>query len=198
MRHDHGFDALLAEMKKRSTGCWDWEKAHLVLTDVGAEREPWGALALELTEVDEKTVKYTVHCLVSIVGHEVCLNLPKEAEEAPEKRLSIRDVYLKKAPARIHEMGMNGYWDGHDWILLQKLDTEARLMLDAEGHVLVEPTVDAMEAAARPAIEGWEVELAYLHEALDNLAGWKDRDGNDVPEGTVVEGSACWLWQQQT
>lgn len=164
MRHDYGFDAILAEMKKRSTGCWDWEKAHLVLTDVCADREPWGALALELTEVNEKTVKYTLHCLVSIVGHEVCLNLPKEIGWDREKWLAIRELYLEQAPAWIQGMGMNGCWDGDDWILTHKLDIEARLMLDAEGDVLVESTVDAMEAAARPAIEGWEVELAYLHE----------------------------------
>lgn len=198
MRHDHGFDALLAEMKKRSTGCWDWEKAHLVFTGKDADLEPWGYQALELTEVTEDTVRFTLHCMSTIVGVDLCLNLPEEVAGDDEKWSAVLDIYLDQAQALVQGAGVGGCWDGDDWVLTLEQQLEAPLMLDEDGHVLVDATVDAMEEAAQPDIEKWEEEMGYAHKLLDNLAGWKDRDGNDVPEGVVTEGSACWLWQQQT
>lgn len=194
---DHGFDAILAEVKGRSTGHWGWEKAHLVFTGKDADLEPWGYQALELTEVTEDTVRFTLHCMSTIVGEDVCLNLPEDIAEDDEKWGAVREIYLDQAQAVVQGTGVGGYWDGDDWVLTLEQQLEVLLMLDEDGQVLVVAIVDAMEEAAQPVIEKWEEEMGYMHKLLDNIAGWCDMEGNHIPEGTVIEGSACWLWQQQ-
>jgi hypothetical protein len=197
---DYGFDAIKAEMKLRSTGRWDWEKAHMCLTYKDADLEPCGQQALELVKVTEDTVFFKLHCGATIVGDDVCLNLPKEieeddSEEGQDKFSEIREIYLDQAQEIVCGCGYSGQWSGDDWWIECEVDLEVPVTLDANGAPEVDDIVDAMEAAAQESIDQWEKEMGIAHKMLDVLAGWNDHEGNRVMEGAVTVGSAYWLWK---
>lgn len=193
---------ILEEMKSRSTGRWDWEKSHLCFTGKNADLEPWGQQALELIDVTEEKVFFRLHCGATISGGDVCLNLPKEIEaddsdEGADKYDEIRQIYLDQAQEVVCGTGndFGGYWSGDDWWLDWEVKLDVPMTLNGDGEPDVAAIVDAMEKTAQPDIEYWEHELGLAHKILDVLSGWKDNDGNRVPEGQVAEGSAYWMWE---
>lgn len=200
---DYGYDNIRKEMESRSSGRWEWDKAHLVFTGKDADLEPWGQQALELISVDEETVKFKLHYGASIAGDDVCLNLPREIEQDGSnegwKRFDeIRQVYLDAAQEVVCGTGCDfgGYWSGDDWWIDYEVDLSVPVIIDDEGVPKVSEIVDAMEAAAQKDITYWEEELGMAHDILDQVAGWKDGDGNHVPSGAVIEGSAYSMWKQ--
>lgn len=192
---DYGFDAILEEMEIRSTGSWKWDNAHLCFTGKDADLDPTGRQALELMEVTEEKVVFALHTYMTVAGCEAYLNTPPDLSE--DDFDAVREIYLEQMYGVICGSGLTGEWDGDDWVLSSRKEYTTPLLLDDEGVPKVAEVVDAMVAAVQEDIAAWEKEAGSISDAGDKLAGWKDDEGNDVPEGTIVEGSAYQLWCQQ-
>lgn len=174
---------IKAAAAKRSTGRWQWEKAHLTITGKDADLEPWGQQAAELVGIRGKTLYCIAHIGKTFAGDDVCLNLTKAQERSTKAFEAARDLYLEQAQEVVCGCGVAGEWSGDDWFMSEAVPYSVRLRSTAED------TARAVAAGVERALKPAESELVAAEAILDHLSGWKDVNGKHCKEGCPPKGS---------
>lgn len=187
--------ALDSELKKLSTGRWEWDQIACCWTGKDADLEDHGHQGLSLTVCDEDTVHGLAHILVTVAGTDVCLNTPWD--DAPDEvRTDLEEkalkLYLDQAENMVCGCSLPGEWDGDSWILADSAPFDVDWVMKGDGCTpdYEETAVRALEAAQK-AIAPLSKEATLLGETLSMLAGWTTTSEKDINAvGAVLRCSA--------
>lgn len=184
-------EAILAELKERDTGRWQWDRIHCCVTSKDADLEPWGQQGIELVSVTPTKVTFYVHCGITYAGTDVCLNVPPEIEECDYKSDKALDAYLEQAQEVVCSSPGNGSWDGDSWYFSDCIKASVPVVRDSLGDADVEHTVLAMIREFERVVEPWDRETSGVSEILSQLAGWHNADGTKCEVGKPT--CAAWM-----
>lgn len=188
---DKTYDVLLAELKKADTGRWRWDRIHCCLTGKDDDLERWGQQGIELFRASEDGITFALHFGATIVGLDVCLNLPDGT--SCEDYDKAREKYLGVMYEVVCGEGIPGEWDGDSWYLHDRVEITIPCPEAPDGiwEALGQLAYEAVIKATEPEIEKWEKGLGYIHDAADMYSGWRDAKGERCEAGKVP---SCAAW----
>jgi hypothetical protein len=146
------YEALMAELKQRTSGRWHWDQIDYSWTGKDANLDWHSYQDLHVDFIDGAKVRATVH-----TGKTVCR--AEDHEEATDK---IQEV--------VCGCGYLGESSGDDWFLTSEPQIDVSTVLDPETSKLnAEATVDALYGVAQQALEPWDREIKLLDEICDEI-----------------------------
>lgn len=144
--------ALLSELKNRTTGRWHYDQIDYCWTGKDADLDWHGYQGLHVDFIDDVQVKATVHA-----GKTVCPD-----EEHPEANEEYTEA--------VCGCPFPGEWSGDDWFLTTEIPTMVKTVLNEEtGELDAEKTADALYDAAQAALANWDQEMKALDEICEAI-----------------------------
>ena len=175
---------LMAALKEHDSGRWDWDKIDVCLTWKDADLEPHGQQGIELVSITEDEVFFKVHGGKTIPGWDISLNFPSDLDESDYDTWNkYREIYLEQAREIVCGAGSDGYWSGDDWFLSFEDSGSIEWQFDDKGEMSYELTAQAVVAKANELLAHWEAEMILADKMIDQLAGWRDSEGNRCDVG---------------
>lgn len=159
----------------------------ICLTGKDSDLERSGQQGIEVLGANDDGVRIKLHAGATFAGHDVCLNLRPQDDEDDATSYAYRDAYLDQAGLVMEGIPFPGEWGGDDWYIHHESSpiwVDWATHIDDNGEEIeidYAATAAAIVQAAEEGLKDWEREIGLAHDILDTLAGWKDKDGNDVP-----------------
>jgi len=173
---DDMFNKTKKALNDKNSGRWDWDKIDNCWTWKDADLEPWGHQGLSLAGVTSThegvTIKFVVHGAKTFVGHDVCLNLPKHAEEDEKIYEKVLKYYMEHAENNIMCLASSGEWDGDSWYMTYENEIELKFPIQFDEDEDPGKWAEELISAAKEDIKGWSDEIELGDSYQDELAGW--------------------------
>jgi len=195
---DYGFDRVKAALEAFDTGrgqgdcCWTGKHADL---------ESEGEQGITFESIDDEYATGTAYISKTFAGLDVCLNIPRWAEENDETFEKVCDIWMEQAESVVCGCAVSGEWTGNDWCMYESFTVRVKTVLTADGDTDAKATAEALIKAAQEALSGAETELILAHQIMETLAGWRryhaDNTSTHYPEGEPCEGSVWDIFQNQ-
>ena len=176
-------EELLAVLKEYDTGRWDWDQIDCCFTGKDADLEPWGQQGISVIQITDDTVKFRVHGGKTFAGIDVSLNFPEGKGDDDDYYSKALDIWAEQATMVVQGCDSDGEWTGDDWWMSFEEDAEVEWQFDEKGEMSYDLTAKAMIQKAHEIIQPWEKEIMLADGFMDQLAGWRDAEGNPLPEG---------------
>lgn len=189
---DYGeeIESLRHRLFELSTGRWGWDEIDCCVTGKDADLEDGGEIGLHLDDLDDCRAYATAHILQTVLGTNICLNLPRWVEEDEDLRVKCLEAYLDFAYEIVCD-SIPGEWDGDSWILSDSVAYHVDTVLVKDGSGIdIDATADALVNGLWKSVEGLKRTLLDTIRYIDIACGWKDAKGRRLKCGVVSKHSA--------